>query len=99
MNIKEANPAEAIRQAGDHLGHVHASGSHRGIPGTGHVDWSGIFGALKAINYGGDVVIETFSADNDTIARAVSIWIRRFNTPDQLALEGLEFLRKAWDNA
>jgi len=99
MNIEEANPAEAIRKAGDHLGHVHASGSHRGIPGTGHVDWSGVLGALKAINYDGDVVIETFSADNDTIARAVSIWIRRFDTPDQLALEGLGFLRKAWDNA
>jgi len=99
MNIEEANPADAIRRAGDHIGHVHASGSHRGIPGTGHVDWAGIFGALKEINYGGDISIETFSADNDTIARAVSIWIRRFDTPEQLALEGLSFLRDAWNRA
>lgn len=99
MNIEEANPAEAIRMAGDHVGHFHASGSHRGIPGTGHVDWSGIFGALKEINYSGDVCIETFSADNDTIARAVSIWIRRFETPEQLAVDGLGFLREAWEKA
>lgn len=99
MNIEECNPAEAIRTAGDHIGHFHASGSHRGIPGTGHVDWGGIFGALKEINYGGDVSIETFSADNDVIARAVSIWIRRFDTPDQLALDGLRFLRDAWAKA
>ena len=99
MNIEESNPAEAIRRAGDHMGHFHASGSHRGIPGSGHVDWTGIFGALKEIEYGGDICIETFSADNDTIARAVSIWIRRFDTPEQLALEGLSFLRDAWDRA
>lgn len=99
MNIEEANPSEAIRRAGDHIGHIHASGSHRGIPGTGHVDWNGIFGALKVINYDGDIAIETFSADNDTIARAVSIWIRRFDTPKQLALEGLSFLRDTWDRA
>ena len=49
MNIEEANPADAIREAGDHIGHIHASGSHRGIPGSGHVDWTGIFGALKEI--------------------------------------------------
>ncbi len=99
MNIEEANPVDAIRRAGDRIGHFHASGSHRGIPGTGHVDWVGIFGALKEIAYGGDICIETFSADNDTIARAVSIWIRRFDTPEQLALEGLRFLRDAWDRA
>ena len=99
MNIEESDPAEAIRTAGDHIGHIHASGSHRGIPGTGHVDWSGIFGALKDINYGGDICIETFSADNDTIARAVSIWIRRFETPAQLAVDGLGFLRDAWEKA
>ena len=99
MNIEECNPAEAIRQAGDHVGHFHASGSHRGIPGTGHVDWLDTFGALKAIDYAGDVCIETFSAENDTIARAVSIWIRRFDSAEQLALDGLSFLREAWDNA
>jgi D-psicose/D-tagatose/L-ribulose 3-epimerase len=99
MNIEEADPARAIRRAGDHIGHVHASGSHRGIPGTGHVDWRGIFSVLKEIEYGGDICIETFSADNDTIARAVSIWIRRFDTPEQLATEGLSFLRNAWDRA
>jgi D-psicose/D-tagatose/L-ribulose 3-epimerase len=99
MNIEEANPAEAIRRAGDLIGHVHASGSHRGTPGTGHVDWHGVFGALKEIGYGGDVVIETFSTDNDTIARAASIWIQRFDTPEQLAVDGLTFLRDAWAKA
>ena len=99
MNIEEGNPAEAVRMAGSLVGHVHASGSHRGTPGTGHVDWLGIFGALKAIDYSGDIVIETFTTDNKTIARAASIWFQRFDSPEQLVRDGLRFVRDAWQKA
>lgn len=99
MNIEEDNPAAAIQTAGHHIAHIHASGSHRGTPGTGHVDWNGIFGALKAIDYRGDICIEAFTADNDAIVRAVSIWLPRFDTPAQLARDGLAFLRAKWEGA
>jgi len=99
MNIEEDDSAEAIREAGDLVGHFHASGSHRGIPGRDQVDWGGAFSALQAIGYDGDIVIETFSTDNDTIARAASIWMERYDSPEELATEGLTFLRNTWSAA
>ena len=94
MHIEEDNSAAAIRAAGSLIGHVHASASHRGIPGRDQVDWAGILTALRDIDYRGDIVIETFALDNDTIARAASIWMQRFDSPEQLAVEGLGFLRQ-----
>ena len=42
MNIEEKNQATAIRKAGKLLGHLHACGCDRGIPGNDHIDWTGI---------------------------------------------------------
>lgn len=99
MNIEEDDSAQAIREAGDAVGHFHASGSHRGIPGRDQVNWTGVFKALKDIGYPGDMAIETFSTDNDTIARAASIWMERYDSPEQLACEGLSFIRDAWSRS
>ncbi|MDA1045039.1 MAG: sugar phosphate isomerase/epimerase, partial [Verrucomicrobia bacterium] len=96
MNIEESNSAEAIRQVGPYIGHFHASASHRGIPGQDQVHWANIFSALKDVNYDGDVVIETFSMDNKIIAKAASIWLERFASPEQLSRQGLAFLRDTW---
>ncbi len=98
MHIEETNSAEAVREVADLIGHVHASASHRGIPGKDQVDWVGIFAVLQDVGYDGDIVIETFSTDNDTIARAASIWMQRFDSPEQLAREGLGFLRNTWNH-
>jgi len=97
MQIEEADSAEAIRQAGQHIGHVHASASHRGLLGSDQVDWIGVLGALQEIGYSGDIVIESFSKDNTVIARAASIWRDLYDSPAQLAVEGLAFLRSNWD--
>lgn len=99
MHIEEDCSARAVREAGNLIGHVHASASHRGIPGRDQADWNGIFASLKKIGYAGDIAIETFSMDNETIARAASIWVQRFDSPEQLAREGLTFLRSAWEKA
>ncbi|MCG8507670.1 MAG: sugar phosphate isomerase/epimerase [Rhodospirillales bacterium] len=58
MNIEEASPDGAIRQAGDHLGLYHAADSHRGAVGSGHTDFAGQVEALKAINYDGPIILE-----------------------------------------
>lgn len=94
MNIEEDDSATAIRLAGKHIGHVHASASHRGLLGKDQVDWDGVFDALHDIEYAGDIVIESFSKDNTVIARATSIWRTLYDSPEQLAVEGLAFLRK-----
>ena len=94
MNIEEKDSARAIRRCGKLLGHFHASGSDRGTPGTDHIDWKGIAAALKAINYQGDVVIESFTQDVKIIARAAAIWRRIEPTQDEIAAKGAKFLRR-----
>lgn len=95
MNIEEKSLPAAIRQAGKHLGHFHACGSDRGTPGGDHTDWKGIAAALKAINYQGDVVIESFTQDVKVIARAAAIWRQIEPSRDDIAVKGLKFLRRA----
>jgi len=94
MNIEEKNQAAAIRKAGKALGHLHACGSDRGTPGNDHIDWKSIAKALKDIRYDGDVVIESFTTDVKVIARAAAIWRTIEPTRDEIAVKGLQFLRK-----
>ena len=96
MNIEEADSSAAILQYAEHIGHVHASASHRGLLGEDQVDWTGVLGALHKVGYKGDVVIESFSEDNQVIAKAASIWRSLYSSPEQLAVEGLQFLQKSW---
>lgn len=94
MNIEEKDLAASIRKAGRHLAHLHACGSDRGTPGGDHTDWPGIAKALKAIGYRGDVVIESFTPDVKVIARAAAIWRQIEPRRDDIAVNGLAFLRK-----
>ena len=94
MNIEEKNQAAAIRKAGKLLGHFHACGSDRGTPGGDHIDWKSIAKALKDVRYQGDVVIESFTTDVKVIARAAAIWRRIEPTRNEIAVNGLAFLRQ-----
>ena len=60
MNIEEANVAEAIRLAGDRIGHIHFVDSNRRPAGLGHTDFSPIFQALREISYSGYISAEAF---------------------------------------
>jgi D-psicose/D-tagatose/L-ribulose 3-epimerase len=94
MNIEEKHPADAIRRAGRHVGHIHASASDRGTPGNDHVDWPGVASALRDIRYDGAVVIESFTQDVKVIARAAAIWRKIEPNRDDIAVKGLAFLKK-----
>jgi D-psicose/D-tagatose/L-ribulose 3-epimerase len=95
MNIEEKNQAAAIKKAGKLLAHFHACGSDRGTPGNDHIDWKPIVAALKSIGYKGDVVIESFTTDVKVIARAAAIWRRIEPTTNEIAVNGIKFLKKA----
>jgi len=98
MNIEEDNSAAAILEVAHHIGHVHASASHRGLLGKDQVDWVGVLSALQEIGYSGDIVIESFSMDNEALARATSIWRSFYESPQQLCEEGLAFLKQTWNS-
>jgi len=93
MHIEEKNSGDAIRTAGKRLKHVHTCESDRGAPGTGQVHWDLVAKALKDINYDGPVVIESFTAKVKSIARAAAIWRSLAPTQDELASEGVKFLK------
>jgi D-psicose/D-tagatose/L-ribulose 3-epimerase len=93
MNIEEKSAGDAIRAAGPRLIHLHACENDRGTPGSGNVTWGEIGQALKDIDYDGPVVIESFTAKVKTIARAAAIWRPLAGSQDELAEDGLAFLR------
>jgi D-psicose/D-tagatose/L-ribulose 3-epimerase len=94
MNIEEKDQAAAIRKAGKLLGHFHACGSDRGTPGNDHIDWEPIAAALKAVGYKWDVTIESFTTDVKVIARAAAIWRQIEPSRNDIAINGVKFLKK-----
>jgi D-psicose/D-tagatose/L-ribulose 3-epimerase len=94
MNIEEKDQAAAIRKAGRHLAHFHACGSDRGTPGGDHIAWKPIAKALKEVGYKGDVVIESFTTDVKVIARAAAIWRKIEPNRNNIAVNGLKFLKR-----
>ncbi len=93
LNIEERSSADAIREAGSHLVHVQVCGNDRGAPGGDQTDWPGFLTALDEVGYAGPLVIESFTAENASIATAASIWRPLASTQDDLAVDGLRFLR------
>lgn len=94
MNIEEKSPGDAIRLVGSRLGHMHTCENDRGAPGTGNVNWDQVGQALKDINYEGALVIESFTNQIKTIARAAAIWRPFEESQDALGQKGLAFLRE-----
>lgn len=95
MNIEEKSLPEAIRLAGSKIFNFQASENDRGTPGTGHTDWLGVLKALDDAHYSGGVVVESFLPTVKEIARAVSLWRPVAPSMDELASNGLQFLRGA----
>jgi len=91
-NIEEKDPPASLRKLGRQLVHVHACENDRGIPGSGHVPWDGIFAALRQMKYDRWVTIESFVLGIKELARAASIWRPLARSGDELAAKGLRFL-------
>ena len=76
MNIEEGDMAEALRQAGPLVGHMHVPDSNRAAPGWGHIDYPPILAALRQIGYDGYLSSEAMP----------------FGDSDGCALQGARFL-------
>lgn len=93
-NIEEKDVAQAYRTVARHLKHVHTCENDRGIPGSGHVDWPGVFHALRDIGYDGWLTIESFGFSLGQLSAAAAIWRDLAPTPPDIAFEGVKFIRK-----
>lgn len=91
MNIEEKDFYSPTKLAGKDLIHYHLCENDRGIPGTGHVDWDGIFRALAEIDYRGNAALESFVDCTDNM----NTWVWRQLAPDGdiLVREGVRFIR------
>ena len=98
-NIEEKSLAGACRLLGGHLKHVQASENDRGTPGSGHVEWTELLRALGELRYDGWVTIESFGASLGAFSAAVAIWRDIERTPDEIAFDGIRFLRKEIGNS
>jgi D-psicose/D-tagatose/L-ribulose 3-epimerase len=88
----ERYPVSSPRVPRPLRGRDSACGNDRGAPGADHIPWETITAALHAIGYDGAVAIESFTPDDQTIARAAAIWRPPAETQDALAKDGLAFL-------
>jgi len=93
-NIEEKDVAEALRQSAPYLVHVQISENDRSTPGQGNVDFSGVFEALRDIDYDGTISIEAFGQTPTDLAAAAHIVRPMFESPEQLVTDGLAFIQK-----
>ncbi|MCX7645178.1 MAG: sugar phosphate isomerase/epimerase [Rhodobacteraceae bacterium] len=101
MNIEEANPAAAIRLAGDRLGYFHIGESNRGYLGDGVIDFDLIFDALLDIDYSRDIVFESFSTAvvDEGLSLACAIWRDTWTDNDPLAAHAKRFIEMKMEEA
>ncbi len=92
-NMEEKNIADAIRKIAPYLVHVQISENDRSTPGQGHIDFDGIFATLVEVGYDGPIAIEAFGPNPPELAAATHIFRPMFDSPEQLATDGLAFLK------
>lgn len=92
-NIEEKSIPDAIRACADVLTHVHISENDRSTPGKGNIRWGQNFETLKEVGYDGWLMIEAFGLALPEIAAATKIWRRMFDSEEQLARDGLAFMK------
>jgi D-psicose/D-tagatose/L-ribulose 3-epimerase len=93
-HIEEKDQARAIETCASEIIHVHVSENDRGTPGTGQVNWSGYFSALKKTGYDGYYTIEAFGLALPALAAATRVWRRLFDDEMKLCKDGLAFIKK-----
>ncbi|MCA9166999.1 MAG: sugar phosphate isomerase/epimerase [Planctomycetales bacterium] len=101
-NIEEKCPTQAIQACASHMIHVHISENDRSTPGKGGINWQSSFDGLKSVNYDGWLVVEAFGLALPELAAATKIWRRMFDSEEQLARDGLAFMKaevaKRWNS-
>ena len=79
LNLEEDDPTAALVSAGPWIAHVHVDDSNRLQPGTGHLDFAGVFAGLREISYDGWLTLECrLRGEPETALPATAAFLRRF---------------------
>jgi D-psicose/D-tagatose/L-ribulose 3-epimerase len=93
-NIEEKDVAAGVSHGGaafEARTHLRERPRHSG---HGHVDWPGVFQALRDIHYDGWLTIESFGFALGELSAAASIWRDIAPSPESIAFEGVKFLKR-----
>jgi D-psicose/D-tagatose/L-ribulose 3-epimerase len=93
MNIEEEGLYNPLVDCADVLGYMHMSENHRGLLGSGTVNWDEVFRGLVDASYKGPLVVKSFPAVNPDLAAAIRLWRPPTQSSEFLAREGLKFLK------
>lgn len=99
MNIEEDYIGGSITSAKGYIGHFHIGECNRKPPGTGHMPWDEIFGAIKKIGYEGRIVMEPFIKPGGEVGRDIRVFRDLGEGCDEEEMDGmvvnaLEFVRR-----
>lgn len=92
MGIEEKDFGKAIERAGKKMVHFHSNEHDRGVPGSGHTDWTSIAAAIKEIGYDRAMVIESFNHKLEQFAGIAKLW-RPIVAEDCDLANGASFLK------
>ena len=95
MNMEDPSIPDAIRLAGDRIVHFQANENHRGFPGTGHLDWPAIIGALHDVGYDGPISLEPFRRNDDRVGLPIAHWRAPREDESQQLRDGIAVIRAA----
>ncbi|TVR19455.1 MAG: sugar phosphate isomerase/epimerase [Anaerolineaceae bacterium] len=94
MNIEEEGFYQPLVDCADVLDYIHMSESHRGLVGSGTVNWDEVWRGLADAGFTGKLVLESFAAINPDLAAATCLWRPPNQGADVLSREGLAFLKR-----
>jgi D-psicose/D-tagatose/L-ribulose 3-epimerase len=97
-NIEEKSMAGAIAEIGPRLTHVHLSENDRGVPGSGHIPFREVIGALRKQDYRGLAVVESFTSTIPEIAAATAMWREYALSPEAFAEAAGQYLAPLFQN-
>ncbi len=92
-NMEEKSVADALRKVAPYLVHVQISENDRSTPGQGHINFDEVFNTLDEVGYEGPIAIEAFGPNPPELAAATHIFRPMFQSPEQLAVDGLSFIK------
>jgi len=96
-SIEEKSTYGAITAPGSRLYHVHVSGNDRGTPGRDQIHWDQLLQGIRDVGYDGTITIEGFVDDTADVAAGACIWRKFASSAEQMATDGLAFIRSMLD--
>ena len=96
MIREENNMLEAIRTAGNAWPTCTPARTSAAFPARARFPGATCCGTFKEIGYDGCITIESFDPNMPKIAKLCCIWRKLADSPEQLATDGLRFVKEVY---